>query len=189
MSGLRSAYKPLCVYVPLLSAPRVRASVYMRACGRARTGNELLRHCATMEMTQKDTALRKSVSRRTWRQLNRGPRWQWPSGEEIVGFPLRYATENRHECPRELVSLLSVNLQSEVWQTRSFSTERLATAGVPGGAQRITAEWDARLGRHAVKEDAVDPRRVMEKRNATAPTLSCAGALTGSEQHQLLRAQ
>lgn len=78
-----------------------------------------------------------------------------------------------------------IELQSEVWQTRSI-TERLATAGLPGEAQRINAEWD---GRHAVKEDAVHPRRVMENRNATARTLSCAGALTGSEQHQLLRAQ
>lgn len=98
-------------------------------------------------------------------------------------------TEKRHECIREHVSVLSVNLQSELWQTRSISTERLATADLPGEAQRINAEWDGRLRRHAVKEDAVYPRRVMENRNATVRTLSCAGALTGSEQHQLLRAQ
>lgn len=38
-----------------------------------------------------------------------------------------------------------------------------------------------REGGHAVKEDAVHPRRAMEKRDAAAPGLSDAGALTGSE--------
>ncbi|KAI9530335.1 hypothetical protein NQZ68_004352 [Dissostichus eleginoides] len=36
-------------------------------------------------------------------------------------------------------------------------------------------------GGHAVKEDAVSPRRAMENRDAAARSLICAGALIGSE--------
>lgn len=82
-----------------------------------------------MEMTQTDTALQKSVSRRTWRQLNRGPRWQWQPGERIRGFPLRHGTE-KPICLHRTDSLLSFK-----W-IFSLNGGRCA-ASAPRGSQQL----------------------------------------------------
>lgn len=84
-----------------------------------------------MEMTQTDPALRKSVSRRTWRQLNRGQRWQWPPGGRILDFSLRYGTE-KAACVHRKGSLHSFK---SICQPRGGGR----AASVPRGSQQLVS--------------------------------------------------